>query len=334
MKRLPKGMGSVYKLSGNRRRPYTARIQAGRDENGKPIYKYLGYYETAQEAIQALTDYNKNPYDLDNDKVTISDLWEIFRERKFSEISNSGRIGYNAAYAHLTPLHHIPIKEIKTFQMQSLIDNVDRSWETKSRIRTLLHQLFNIAIELDIISKNYVEFVKLGTKPKSEIHSVFSDQEIKKLFDCVFSEEIADTILIMIYTGMRPSELLSIKTENIHLSENYMIGGLKTDAGKNRVIPISKKIMPLIIKRYNPNNELFLNMSYSQYRSKFNSLMSQLGMSHLPHDGRHTFISMADSAGLNPTTIKLIVGHASQDITERVYTHKAISELINSVNVL
>ena len=57
-------------------------------------------------------------------------------------------------------------------------------------------------------------------------------------------------------------------------------------------------------------------------------------MQHLPHDGRHTFASLANTAGVNDTAIKLIMGHASSDLTERVYTHKSISELLNAVNMI
>lgn len=92
--------------------------------------------------------------------------------------------------------------------------------------------------------------------------------------------------------------------------------------------------MSLFVKRYNANNTYLIDMSYQVYRKQFNKLMQRLNMDHLPHDGRHTFISMADSAGVNKTIIKLIVGHASQDITERVYTHKLIGELIDAVNVV
>ena len=334
MKRLPKGMGSVYKLSGNRRKPYTARIQAGHDENGKTIYKYLGYYETAEKALQELVEYNKNPYDLDNNKVTFADIWEIFKKRRFSVISASGCNIYKAAYKHIEPLWNKPIKDIKTYQMQALIDNIDRSWQTKSHIQSLLHQMYNIAIELDVAEKNYAEFIKIGYKPKSDMHKPFTTEEVKKLFESVFSNEIADTILIMIYTGMRPSELLSIKTEDINLSEKYIVGGLKTKAGKNRVIPISNKIMPLVLKRYNSDNKYFIDMSYSAYKKRFLELMNELNMNHLPHDCRHTFASMANTAGVNPTSVKLIMGHASKDLTERVYTHKAVTELINAVNLI
>lgn len=334
MKRLPKGFGSVYKLSGNRRRPYAVRVRSGSDKNGKPTYSMLGYFATSEEALTVLTEYNKNPYDLKNDSVTIADMWEIFKKRRFGEISASGCGIYTAAYKRLKELWDVPIKNIKTYQMQTLIDNIDKSWQSKAHMQTLLHQMFDIAIELDVVDKNYASFIKLGNKPKSDIHKPFTNEEIQKLFSVVFSEDIADTVLIMIYTGMRPSELLGMKTENIHLAEKYMVGGIKTKAGKERVIPISDKVMPLVRKRYNKENRFFIDMTYPAYSRHFKELMDKLGMEHLPHDCRHTFASMANTAGVNPTSVKLIMGHASQDLTERVYTHKAVEELISAVNMI
>lgn len=339
MKRLPKGMGSVCKLSGNRRKPYAARVQAGTTEGGNVAYKYLGYYESSQEALQALIEYNKNPYDLALAGATIADIWGMFQQRRFGVISESGKQVYSAAYKHLSPIHNTPIKDLKTYQLQSLIDSVNRGWQTKSHIQTLLHQMYDIAIELDIIQKNYAEFIKLESKPKSDIHKAFTSNEIKLLFNSVFSEAWADTVLIMIYTGMRPSEMLKIKIEDIHLQERYMVGGLKTKAGKGRVIPINDKVYPFISKRYNKNNNFLIEhkdkpVSYIMYKKYFYQLMQSLNMAHLPHDGRHTFASIANTAGVNSVSVKLIMGHSSQDITERIYTHKAIEELLAAVNML
>lgn len=339
MRRLPKGFGSVCKLSGNRRKPYAARVTVGKDSKGQTAYKYLGYYSTQAEAIQVLTDYCKNPYDVDQSKVTVADIWEIFKSRRFPVISGSGKNIYNAAYKHLAPIADIPIKDLRTYQLQSLIDSIDRSWQSKSHVQTLLHQMFDIAIELDIVQKNYSEFVKLGAKPQSDKHSAFTPAEIDLLFQSVFSEPWADTVLIMIYTGMRPSELLNVKIEDVHLNDKYIIGGMKTAAGKNRVIPISNKVMPFVLKRYSTAQTFLIEdkgkcLSYETYKRHFAKTMSHLGLTHLPHDGRHTFASLADSAGVNKVAVKLIMGHASNDITERVYTHKAIDELIAAVNVI
>lgn len=337
MKRLPKGFGSVYKLSGKRRNPYAARVtQCYKDD--KPVYKYIGYYPTKKEALAALTEYNKNPYDLDLANSTIADIWEIFKERRFNKISLSGQGVYTAAYKHLTPIWDIKIKSLKTYQLQSLIDNIPRKWQTKSHVQTLLHQLFDIAIELDIIQKNYAAYVVLEDKPKSDIHKMFTEEEIKILFDNVNNYEWIDTILIMIYTGLRPSELLSIRTYNVHIKEGYIVGGLKTKAGKERIIPLNNKILPFVCKRYNINKTFLIQqngypLNYDAYRRIFNNIMKNLKMEHLPHDCRHTFASLADTAGANKTAIKLIMGHASQDITEKTYTHKTVNELCKVVNM-
>ena len=56
--------------------------------------------------------------------------------------------------------------------------------------------------------------------------------------------------------------------------------------------------------------------------------------SHLPHDGRHTFASLMDTAGANKLAIKKIMGHASQDITDSVYTHKTEDELLKCIDML
>ena len=78
MKRLPNRFGSIHKLSGSRRRPYGARIW----NRKKYQYIYIGYYSTETEAIQALTDYNKNPYDISLNNITLSGLYEMFKKRK------------------------------------------------------------------------------------------------------------------------------------------------------------------------------------------------------------------------------------------------------------
>ena len=335
MKRLPKGFGSVQTLSRSRRKPYAARIW----NKDTARYTYIGYYATQPEAIAALTEYNKNPYDINLNGATIADMWEIFKKRKFDKISNSGINVYNAAYKHLTAVHDKSIADLKTYQLQAIIDGLDRSWQSKSHVQALLHQLFDIAMELDIIQKNYAEFVKIGERPQSNIHKAFSKMEITTLFNSVFSEPWADTVLIMIYSGLRPSELLSIRTENVFLSEAYMIGGLKTKAGKERIIPLNNKVLPFVRKRYNPNNEYLITNSgkmvlYKTYKENFKAMMNRLGMEHLPHDGRHTFASLADTAGMNKIAIKKIMGHASNDITEKVYTHKDVAELLTCVNML
>jgi integrase len=65
----------------------------------------------------------------------------------------------------------------------------------------------------------------------------------------------------------------------------------------------------------------------------FNTCMGKLKMKHLPHDGRHTFASLMDSARANDVCIKLIMGHSMKnDTTKGTYTHKTLEELLAEVN--
>ena len=339
MKRLPKGFGSIHKLSGNRRKPYAARVLTGKNENGKNIFKYIGYFKTSKEALIALTEFNKGSCFLEGIDYTISDLFELFKKRRFDKLSHQGVGVYNAAFKHLSPLQQKKIRNIKTSDMQSVIDAMTTGWQSKSHVQTLLRQLFDIAMELDIIQKNYAKFITLPPKEKSCLHHSFTESEIALLFRQVWQYPYADTVLILIYTGMRPSELLNIRKQDIDLICSVMTGGLKTAAGKNRLIPIHNKILPFIQHRYSACQYYLVEengkpLSYIMYKKRFLDVMKALQMSHLPHDGRHTFASLMDSAGANKQAIKLIMGHTVQDITDSVYIHKSKDELLYNIHLI
>lgn len=70
-------------------------------------------------------------------------------------------------------------------------------------------------------------------------------------------------------------------------------------------------------------------MQYSNYRrEKWDNIMEKLKMEHTPHDCRHTGASLLDNAGANKLSRKRILGHLAQDLTDDVYTHKTIEQLI------
>lgn len=351
--RLPNGYGSVYKLSGKRRKPWVVKITDSYDldDNGNGVQKrrVLGYFSTNKEALQYLAEYHKNPYSIEVQEITFTELYDKWAERKLVEkddehpngISKSNILGYKASYKVCESLYDMKFIDIKTAHLQSVMDSCGKGHGTRRKLKVLFTQLYGYAMQNDVVDKNYAEFVDVGEKEdKDNIHKPYTEDEIKILWDNLDRIDFIDTILIMIYTGLRPGELLLIENKNINIKEKYMSGGLKTTAGKNRIIPLNKKIIPLIEKRMSEHKYLILNhenkkMLYDNYRKeKFGKLMEQLNMDHLPHDGRHTFATLMDSAGANKLCIKRIMGHASQDITDKVYTHKEIEELIQNVDLI
>ena len=137
--------------------------------------------------------------------------------------------------------------------------------------------------------------------------------------------EYIDTLLIMIYSGWGIGELLTLKNSDIDFNEMTMRGGIKTDAGKNRLVPIHPRILPFIKKWYDKGGETLIKGTngkemnyYTYFDVYFKNICEQLQMEHKPHDCRHTFATLMDNAGANKFCIKRIMGHASNDITDLI----------------
>lgn len=332
--KAPNGYGSVVKLSGNRRRPFAARKTVGWNDKGQPTYKTIGYYATRQEAMISLAEYNRNPYDIDLAKITMKELFERWSKRDFPKMSKSSASSHKSAFKHAEHLHNMPYKQIKAYMMQEVIDECGCGYSTQGAIKNLFGQLDRYALELDIITKCNSSLIHAAPIPPSS-KVPFTEEEINKVW-AVADEPYADTILILLYTGFRISELLSLETAKINLEDNYFQGGTKTKAGKDRIVPIHPRILDMVKARMEEGNKYLITwnghkMTATQYYTVWGSFMRKLGMNHTPHECRHTFRSRLDSAGANKVCIDLMMGHKSKEVGERIYTHKSIQELARSL---
>lgn len=343
--RLPNGFGSVYKLSGNRRKPYAASITTGFDRKGRQVRKIVGYAESRSEGLEMLAEYRHNPYDLDLKKLTFSKVFESL-EVKLEKLVNSNKMSASN-FNNLKSVYNNQCKtlyseymlDIKTKDMQLLIDESGLGHTTRGYMKNLFNKMFEHAIidyELPL-QANPANRLSIGEKEKSNKHHPFSESEEEILWQNK-ENEIVKLILIYNYCGARPNEIIKIKKDQVYLEEHYMIGGSKTKAGKNRVIPIHDKTLEFVKYFYNKSDSEYLitmndkQLSYDKYADRFKDEMTKLNFNHTPYDTRHHFITKAKRFNLNEKILKIIVGHSIDDITESVYTHRSIEELINEIN--
>lgn len=326
--RLPNGYGSVVKLSGNRRKPYWARITAGYHDNGQQIYKTIGYYPTREEALYELAKYNNSPYDLDMANMTFEALFGVWSDTVLPRLGKSLQGAHKASYGHCEALYPLKYKSIRAYQFQRVIDDCGRSYATKANIRNLFAALDAFAYDNDIILKQYSANLTVPeATPKKG--SLFTKEEIARLW-----QEEDDVSKFLLFTGMRISEALAVECVNVDLNEKTIICGMKTEAGKNRVVPIHPTILPLVEKRMD-GKYLFDGLKYKKYYDNtFTPMMERLGMDHNTHDFRKTFRSALDKAGANKVCIDRIIGHKSADVGERVYTLKTLDELRETIALL
>lgn len=359
--RLANGMGGISRLSGNRRKPFRARITSHweYDDNtgkAKQKYKTIGYFATKKEALMALAEYHKDPHDILPTDVTFEDIYIKWSAEAFEDMTQANISSLKSAFKRCEPIHRMKIADIKKAHLQSILDSVaDMSAATSTKIKTVMKGVFQYCLENEIINKSPADFVKAKAKDKkSDIHKPYTKDEIKLLWDNLdlavempMSGKLTktiypvDIIIIAIYTGMRPSEILNIENVNIHLDKKYLVGGMKTEAGIDRIIPIHDKIIPLVEKRMNEGGKFFVKYKtdnppkLQQYRNfMYDPVIQALNMEHLPHDSRHTFVSLMHEAKIDELTVKRIVGHTDKKNITHHYTHIEIENLIKAVNTI
>jgi integrase len=267
--------------------------------------------------------------------MTLKELYKEWSEAKYKKISKATENNYRAAWNYINEYENNTFKDLRTAHLQKLIDKNKLSLSSLKKIKTVLVMLYKYALQNDIVNKNYAEFIALSKEEKKE-KNIFTDTEIKKLFKAKLPW--ADTILIMIYTGLRISELLALTKFNVDIEKGFITGGIKTDAGKNRLIPIHPKILPFIKRWHETEGEALISregkkLRTEYYRKKlYYPVLDKLGIEkRTPHSCRHTFASLMSRAGANPLHIQKIMGHTDYAFTANTYTHPEYDELKRAV---
>jgi integrase len=344
--RLPNGFGSVYKLSGKRRRPWVAAKTFGWEIDeaagkARQIQRPIGYFATRQEAMTALVNYNEHPYDLDAEHMTFSDVYEKWSDEYFQTLSSPASIRtITAAYRYCSPLYDMRMVDIRVSHLEQTIANADVGNSTKARMKSLFNLMYRYAMKHEIVEKDYAALCNSVKRTAPQITRIpFSKEEIQTLWEHI-DFPFVDMVLTGIYSGWRPQELSILKISNVDLENQTFSGGLKTDAGRDRIVPIHPLISGLVRNNYEKAlslgsdylfNDIYgrqiTHLTYDKYRGRFNKIMKYLNLSHTPHDTRHTFITKAKYYKMDEYILKRIVGHAITDITEKTYTHRELEEL-------
>lgn len=350
--RLPNGYGSVYKLSGNRRKPWVARKTTGwtyNEDTGKsyPVYFFVGSYKSKSEALQALADYNKDPFDLHIEQMTLEELYDRWSDEHFEVISHSNIVGVKAAWKLCEPIKDMRLFDLKLDHFQKICDESGKNAPTLKKLKITLGLMYDYAVKREIVSKEkrdmirYIDIKKAGN-PNAYNRKPFTKEQVEQLWTYT-SNEYMTVALILIYTGLRIGELLQLEKKDIHLDDRwFFVRESKTESGI-REVPIAEKVVPLfehwISKDCDhlmcaPDNQPFTgkNGYHRYYNTYWKPLMQEVNIDHRPHDTRHTCISLLTEAGVDERIIKKIVGHKGQGVTETVYTHIELPLKLEAIN--
>ena len=362
-KRLPNGFGQITELKNpNLRNRFRAMVSVGKNENGRPICKLLkpkAYFKTYNEAYTALIEYNKSPFDL-NISITMKELYEKWSNVHYKNIVPSTVRGYKSAWKYCECIYDMDPREIRTKHIKACIEDGVITSKGEKRpvppattkiIKIILNCILDYAVENDYATNNVARNYKHNGNNKdteTKSHLSFTEEEIKILWKNENEIPYIKLLLFQCYSGMRPQELGLITLDNVFLDKGYLVGGMKTESGKDRIIPIHDKVRHIVEEEYNRSKQigspwLFsfheashvknFHLTYKRYYKKFISIMKKLdfNIEHKPHDGRKTFITLAKKYKIDEYAIKYIVGHTIRDLTEKVYTDRDPEWLISEI---
>lgn len=186
--KLPNGFGTVYRLSGNRRRPFVVK----KTVDGKQ--KAVGYFSSHVEALSFLLKLNGGQSE------TFSQCYEKWSKRHFEGLSRSSVSAYISSYRHLSPLHDRPMESLRYEDLQAAMDGIEAGYATQKKARVLLSQLYKWAMKRDLVAVDYSRFVEIKPHVPVHVKRPFTVREINRLWKAADDPDV-QAVLILIYTA-------------------------------------------------------------------------------------------------------------------------------------
>lgn len=351
--RRPNGTGSVYKLKGSRAKPWVAWNK-----------KVIGTFASSSEATLALDDYNKHNMPVDVYTYTLGDVYNLFlKSDEYQKLTEKGREGLKVAWGRFLPLADRPARVLGTEDFQAIIRSAMRipqyktltaaeykalppskqkrydalkttpleplGYDAKARMKQLVVHLYRVMIRLKLVDTNYGELIVLPRAVKSSKRN-FTEEE-QGILRANDVDATVKMILIMVDMGLRIGELLTIPKSRVDLDGGVITWGSKTEAGKDRPIPIpvnTREYVEYFYAQGNPDGLLIVRegkkVSEDYFRKKlFYPTLERLGIKYkeggrnvlTPHRARHTFIADAVKSGVAPEALKTVAGHSKYSTT-------------------
>lgn len=360
---LPNGYGSIRFLGEGRSRPYAVHPPATQcnDKGRYIIPKAICYCSDWYTAFAVLTAWHQGRYypGMENDvakdrQASYADLDAFCRrvlstigaasiKRTFGQVANEYikyKYGENAPKSladrtrqsdnvlrkHISPLDPFPLEDIPLSRLQETVNSIE--WQSmRPKAAILIKQVYKYAMQRGYIQRDESALLHPPERGDIKHGQPFSDDELRVLWANKKNPDAA-AVLIMCYSGFRVSAYRDLE---VNQDLMYFRGGVKTTAGKGRIVPIHSAIQPLLDTGWK-----MFSLTDRSINRRVIDLCAALGISrHTPHDCRHTFSRLCEKYGVPEADRKRMLGHSfGSDITNSVYGHRTLDELRASIELI
>lgn len=336
------GTGSVYRQGDKWVAAITKGYRIEGDKKKRVVVKKCGL-KTKKEAIECLATLAGKPQrEKDITWRTLFDLWIPTHRAGKSTLDC-----YRSAEKYFATLEFWKLKDIEIDDLQECLNDCPKGRRTKENMKALCGLMYKYAIPRGYANLNLAQYLAVSGEHGEERES-FSVDQVEAIHASCGKIPYADYIYCMCLLGFRPSEFLALDVANYDAEEKTITGGAKTEAGKNRIVPISKKIQPIIsaLAKGRSSGPLFCDgdgnaFSYNRFRNLyFYPAIDAIGIhnpvvngkhKYSPHTCRHTFATMMKGINAPDKDKMKLIGHASAEML-RYYQDVNLEDLKKIIN--
>ena len=333
-KRRGNGQGTAYK----RGKTYTASwVEAYYlDEQGKKHAKR--HSKGGFKSLTAALAYAANPPELadKNQPETVRKYYNTYKNGHCSKLSSSKQTSYEIAWKRWEDLAEIDIRDLRITTLQNQLDDKVDTYYPARDMRTVMSGIYKLAMADGIVTVKLSDFLELPKLEEGEVEP-FTDAEIKKFWEAYEGgNQFSAYILIMIYTGMMPGELMICRKEMIDYDKRQIVGdGIKTGIRKKTPMVFPDYLVPVLedVSARSKRGKL-LEMNRDNFYATWHATLRELGVRPLkPYSCRHTTATALILSGAALPIIKNIMRHSKITTTER-YIHPDVADARAAINAM
>ena len=338
-KKRGNGQGTIIELPNGK---YQAIVTLGyyTDEDGKRHRRTRRQtFARKKDAVAAVPDLlNAKP--AEKKRITMKELYD--RWLPTHRAGKSTLDCYKAAIRYFSPLWHVPIADIDLDDLQECLDDCPHGKRTRQNMKAVCGLVYKYGIPRKVIPENLnlAQFLIVEGEASARRAS-FTDAEIEAIKKACGKIPHAEEVYILIYTGFRPSEYLSLTADSYDSALQTLTGGAKTEAGKERIVTLSPKIAPLVAALAASGGYMIKDPSGKPWTLKgwtdavFYPVLEAAGVSnpvenkrhkYTPHSCRHTFATLMKRVDGADKDKQELIGHASAEML-RYYQDVEIADL-------
>lgn len=321
-RKRPNGSGTVYKRGKTWMSDVTLYITT--DADGKLHRKRArkSGFATKKEALAYIAELKKSEQ---RTMPTLLDLYTVWEENDMPKLSKDKQSGYKKARERLEPLIHRRIDSLTTTDLQNVVNAQASSYYTAKDMKVLLSHLYKRAVADQFVPTNLSQFITLPELVEKEAET-FNEEEVRKMWTAFADGDMfVGYILVMLYSGMRPIELFSVRKSKIDFDRCEIHGaGRKTKVSKDTPIVFSATVKPVLraLCGLYDDDRLYPKHETAFY-DEYHICTARIGIRDLPpYAARHTFATNAANLKLSPSVIQKIMRHAKITTSQR-YIHLA-----------